>query len=188
MNDGTLSPEPSLFWQAEHPAKRFLQCATKKADSDWRMLVADWPLSICDLLDACALAGSSGRMSAERCIPTEDGTWEPSSGSWATSGMGGATECWTLGTLESPSPADESFSWASIETVLETGDIPQRYYTTPKACAGIALRNLRRGTKLSDALHRAVSLLATTSQQKKECSDSTHADIHDGSCLWKLSD
>jgi len=185
MNDGTLNPEPSLFWQAEHPAKRSLLSANEK---DFPILVVNWPLSICDLLNGYALAGWCGKMCVEPCTPTEDGTWEPSSGTWATSAMGGATECWTLGTSESLNPADESFSWASIETVLETGDIPQRFYMTPKACAGMERRNLRRGMKLSDALHRAVQSLAATWQQKKECSDSTHADIHDGSCLWKLSD
>lgn len=138
MNDGTLNPEPSLFWQVEHPAKRSLFRANEK---DWPILVVNWPLSICDLLDACALDGSCGKMSAERCIQTEGETLEPSSGTWATSGMGGATECWMLDTLESPNPADESFSLRSIETVLEIGDIPQQHYLTNLS---VTLLNLDR--------------------------------------------
>lgn len=165
MKNGTSSPELSIFWQVEHPAKR---SAALASEADFLTIVATWPLSISELLHVCSLAGSSGKMSWDSCHPTEDGTLEPSSGHWQTVGMGGATECLTLGISESPSPEDESFLWRSVETVLETGDIPQRFYATPKGCAGFLRRDIRRGMKLSDALREGVSQVAATWPQKKD--------------------
>jgi hypothetical protein len=127
MKNGTSSPELSLFWQVEHPAKRLVSRVQGK---EWQMLVADWPLPLSELLHACSLAGLSGKMSWEFCLPTEAGTLEPSSGHWETVGMGGATECLTLAISESPSPEDESFSLRTVETIIETGEIPQRFYLT----------------------------------------------------------
>lgn len=183
MSDGTSNPDPSIFWQVEHPAKRGAFAANKK---DWPILVLSWPLSIADLLHACNLGGSSGKMWWEPCIQTEEGILEPSSQRWGTSAMGGATECWTLDISESPSPEDESFLLRSVETVLETGDIPQRFFASVMACKGLLRRDLNRGMKLSDALRDALNAM-TTSEQKTDTCESTQTASLDGSCLWKLN-
>jgi hypothetical protein len=165
MKNGTSSPELSIFWQVEHPAKRLAALAS---EADFLTIVATWPLSISELLHACSLAGSSGRMSWDYCTQTEAGILEPSLEHYETAAISSATECWTLAISESPSPEDESFSWRSVETVLETGDIPQRFYATPKACAGFLRRDIRRGMKLLDALREGVSRVAATWPQKKD--------------------
>ena len=101
--------------------------------------------------------------------------------------MGGATECWTLDISESPSPEDESFLLRSVETVLETGDIPQRFFASVMACKGLLRRDLNRGMKLSDALRDALNAM-TTSEQKTDTCESTQTASLDGSCLWSVSD
>jgi hypothetical protein len=78
------------------------------------------------------------------CLPTADGTLAPSSGQWGNSGLGTATECLTLNTSEFPSGAVA----CSLSDILETGDLPQRYFLSPKACAGILRRAAKRGKVL----------------------------------------
>jgi hypothetical protein len=52
--------------------------------SDWMTRVATWPSSFFDWLAACAPVGWCGRTSPASCRAGEDGTLEPSSGSWGT--------------------------------------------------------------------------------------------------------
>jgi site-specific DNA-cytosine methylase len=85
-----------------------------------------------------------------------DGTLVPSSGRWSNSGMGSLTECWTLNTSESRSVAVES----SLSRVLETGVLPQRFFLSPTACAGILRRAERRGKALPPALKAALEQTA----------------------------
>ena len=80
----------------------------------------------------------------------------PSSGRWANSGMGGPTEFWTLSTSEWPSDAVV----CSLSDTLETGAVPQRFYLSPKACAGILRRAEKRGKELPAALDRALRAVA----------------------------
>ena len=92
------------------------------------------------LADRYRPAGWSGRMSPVFCHQMEDGTLAPSSEGWRNSGMGSPGECWTLNTcehadLDGRSPSDGDV--CSLSDILETGDVPQRYYLTAKACAGI---------------------------------------------------
>jgi hypothetical protein len=75
-----------------------------------------------------------------------------SSVQWGRSGMGGHTGCLTLNTLESPKDADECL----LSDVLETGNLPQKYYLSPRACQGILNRAERRGKKLPIALYQAL--------------------------------
>jgi hypothetical protein len=66
--------------------------------------------------------------------------------------MGSPIEFWTLSGLESPSVADV----CSLLDTLETGDVPQRYFLSAKACAGILRRAERRGKALPEQLLRAL--------------------------------
>ena len=104
-------------------------------------------------------SGWSGRMSPEYCHPTADGILEPSSGRWANSGMGSPTECLTLSTSEAAASPTLSHSAAvvcSLSDILETGDVPQRYYLTARACAGILRRAEKRGKELPPQLAAAL--------------------------------
>jgi hypothetical protein len=85
--------------------------------------------------------GWFGRTSPASCPATEDGTLEPSSGSWANSGMGSPTGFLTLSSSEFPSDA----AVCSLSDVLETGEVPQRYFLSATACRGILRRAEKRG-------------------------------------------
>ena len=80
------------------------------------------------------------------CLATEDGILVPSLGRWGNAGMGSPTECLTLSSSEFHSAADV----CSLSDILETGDVPQRFYLSAKACQGILRRAEKRGKKLPD--------------------------------------
>jgi hypothetical protein len=82
--------------------------------------------------------------------------------------MGSHIECWTLNGSEWPSDAVV----CSLSDVLETGDLPQRFYLSAKACAGIIRRAEKRGKKLPEALHQALVQMA--SREQSEPSVQTH--------------
>src|SRR5690606_18988238 len=90
------------------------------------------------------------------CQATEDGTWESSSGRWANSGMGTPTVCLTLNTSEWPSDA----AVCSLSDVLETQEVPSRYYLSPRAARGVLRRAGARGTSLAPSLQAALERLA----------------------------
>ena len=120
------------------------------------ILVVTWPSSFFDLLEPRIRDGSSGKTSLESSQAEEAGTLVPSSGKWRNSGMAAPGECWTLRFSESPSVVVES----SLSRILETGDLPSRYYLGPRTCAGIARRIETRGKKIpkrfSDALEKTM--------------------------------
>lgn len=66
--------------------------------------------------------------------------------------MGSPGECLTLAISESPSAAVA----CSLSAILETGDVPQRYCLSPKACQGLLRRAEARGKALPPALERAL--------------------------------
>lgn len=51
-------------------------------------------------------------------------------------------------------PSDAGVS--SLSDILETGDVPQRFFLSPRACRGIVRRNDERGKTLVPALDRAL--------------------------------
>ena len=115
-----------------------------------------WPSSIYRWLQSCGPAGWYGRTSPASCLRMGGGRWAPSSGGWQTSGMGGPGECWTLSTPEYPSDGVAS----SLSDILETGDVPQRYFLSATACRGILRRAEKRGKELPAALHAALRSVA----------------------------
>jgi hypothetical protein len=54
----------------------------------------------------------------------------------------------------------------SLSQVLETTSIPQRFFLSPKACAGILRRAEKRGKKLPPALHQALHSVACRQSQE----------------------
>ena len=101
-------------------------------------------------------AGSFGRMSPVSCRQTADGRLEPSSEGWQSSGMGSPTGFLTLSTSAWPSDGRA----CSLSDILETGDVPQRFFLSAKACKGILRRAEARGKKLPHVLLQALEMAA----------------------------
>ena len=152
----------SIFFVEEPHAS---PSALQDCEKDWQIRVATSCLPLVPLLQSIAPAGWYGRTSPVSCRVTEGGILEPSSGCWGNSGMGSHTEFLTLSTLEFHSDADV----CSLSDVLETGDVPQRYFLSAKACRGILRRAEKRGKELPAALKSA---LQSVSSQASQASDS----------------
>jgi hypothetical protein len=75
--------------------------------------------------------------------------------------MGSATECLMLRTSESHSEGEESL----LSDILETGDLPQKYYLSQKACQGILRRAEKRGKTLPKTLELALTQVAHSKQE-----------------------
>jgi hypothetical protein len=54
-----------------------------------------------------------------------------------------------------------------LSQVLETGSIPQQYFLSAKACAGILRRAEKRGKKLPEPLKAALRAVAFPDQTKQ---------------------
>jgi hypothetical protein len=72
--------------------------------------------------------------------------------------MGSHTEFLTLSTSEWPSDAVVCL----LSDVLEIGEVPQRFFLSPTACAGIIRRAEKRGKKLPPSLDQALRTVAQT--------------------------
>ena len=70
--------------------------------------------------------------------------------------MGGLTESWTHSGSEWPS----AVAVCSLPQTLETGPLPQRFYLSQKACAGILRRAAKRGKELPPMLREALEMVA----------------------------
>jgi len=73
--------------------------------------------------------------------------------------MGSPTEFLTLSISEFPSGAVA----CSLSDILETGNVPQRFFLSATACKGILRRAEKRGKELPPALHRALQQVAAAS-------------------------
>ena len=133
------------FFAEERPASH---SASQVCEADWLTHVATSCLSLVPLLQSTGPDGWYGKTSPVSCHQTADGTLAPSSGSWQNSGMGSPTGFWTLSTSEwnhtlAPSLSDDGV--CSLSDILEdSGSVPQRYFLSAKACAGI-LRRAEKG-------------------------------------------
>ena len=66
---------------------------------------------------------------------------------------------WTHNIGECPNAAAES----SLSQILQPmADVPEKYYLSPRACAGILRRAKERGKKLPEELRMALELQSTT--------------------------
>jgi hypothetical protein len=126
------------------------------SERDWMTLVVTSCLPSWELLKGTIQNGLSGKTCPVSCQVTKDETLEPSLGRWGKSGMGSLTEFSTLNTSEWPKDA----AVCSLSGVLETGDVPQRFYLSAKACRGILRRAEKRGKKLPEQLQRALEAVA----------------------------
>jgi len=159
-NPGPSNLEQSTFWSEAHPAS---PSPSPDSAKDSPTQGATSPLSFLGWLTNSSPAGSSGKMSPVSCLREEGGTLVPFSGRWSNSGMGSPTECWTLNTSEYPSVVVES----SLSLVLETGELPPRFYLSAKACAGILRRATKRGKALPPMLEQALRQAACQSGEQE---------------------
>ena len=141
------------FFAEEPPVSR---SPSQDCARDWLTLAETSCSPLVPLQAGIGPAGWSGRTSPASCQLTEDGILEPSSGCWGNSGMGLHTAFLTLNTSEFHSAADV----CSLSDVLETGDVPQRYFLSATACRGILRRAEKRGKELPAALHAALRSVA----------------------------
>ena len=142
---------------------------SQESASDWMTRVATWQSSLFLWLDDSTAVGYSGKMCLA-CFPVQEGQISPlSSASWGNAGMGMPGECWTLSISECHSAAGV----CSLSDILETGDLPQRYYLSAKACAGILRRAEKRGKELPTSLHRALMQVAQGSAAQGTLEDKT---------------
>jgi hypothetical protein len=77
--------------------------------------------------------------------------------------MGSPTGFLTLNMSEwtvTLAPSHSGGGVCSLSDILETGDLPQQYYLSPKACAGILRRAGKRGKDLPPQLQAALSAVA----------------------------
>ena len=151
----------SIFF-AEEP--RANHSALQDSEKDWQTRVATSCLPLVPLLQSIGPAGWFGRTSPVSCHQTAGGTLAPSSGSWQNSGMGSPTAFLTLSTSEwnhtlAPSLKDDGV--CSLSDILEdSGSVPQRYFLSARACAGILRRAARRGRSLPTALKASLENVA----------------------------
>jgi hypothetical protein len=71
----------------------------------------------------------------------------------------------------SPWPNDAAV--CSLSRVLERGSIPQKYYLSARACAGILRRAEKRGKKLPALLHQALTHIAQGSEASEQTVETT---------------
>lgn len=145
------------------------------SERDWQTLVATWPSSFSALLIATVPKSWFGKMSPVSCHRGKDGILVPSSGGWQNSGMVSATESWTLSSAEhaaTPELYHNGGGVCSLSDVLETtGNVPQRYYLSSKACKGILRRAEKRGKVLPPQLQAALQAVADSERTSTATED-----------------
>lgn len=147
--------EQLTFWSGGLLAKA---SPSPEKEADWPTSAADWPCTLYGLWQRLSLSGFYGKTSPELFPLRLDGTSGHSSGRWMVSGIISHGECLTLNSSECPSAAVES----SLSDILQTGDIPQRFFLSPAACAGILRRAEKRGRTLPRPLLDALEQVALT--------------------------
>ena len=165
--------QTSMFSLEEHPANHSRSLDSEK---DLMIRVVTSPSHLLRLLHDIAPAGWSGRTSPAYSRVAEDETlqrfWACSREQWSKSHPADGrpqdsspefltptesrTECLTLSIAEFPSGGVAS----SLSDILETTDLPQRYFLSSRACAGILRRAARRGKELPAALLAALESVA----------------------------
>lgn len=151
----------SMFSLEEPPVN---PSALQDSEKDWMTRVVTSCSPILPLLTAIAPSGWYGRTSPAFCRVTEEGILEPFSGVWANSGMGSPTGFLTLNSLEYHSGAAVS----SLSDILETGDVPQRYFLSATACRGILRRAEKRGKTLPEQLRNALFQVVQGADRKAQ--------------------
>jgi len=97
------------------------------------------------------------------CIRTEDETSKPLFELWPNSGILLDGVCLTAKTSESPSHAKES----TLLGVIETGEVPVKYFLSPSAATGMLRRANQQGRPLFPPLRKSLEILAARDRRSK---------------------
>ncbi len=146
MSQLTLSVEDSLAKTS----------AWLDAVLDWLASDPDFGISSIASLANSLPVGFLSRTSLAFYPATEDGTLPSSFAGWSNSGTASPGGFLTLSTSEWPSDA----AVCSLSDVLETGEVPPKFYFSPKACRGILRRAEKRERELPKALREALAQVA----------------------------
>ena len=152
--------QTSMSFAAEPPAKH---SQSQDCAKDWMTRAETSCSPILPALHDIAPVGWFGKTCPASCPATEEGILQPSSGGWSGSGIMRPGECLTFSTgehFDSRSPSHNGDAVCSLSDILETGDVPRRYYLTAKACRGILRRADKRGKRLPHLLVRALTAVA----------------------------
>ena len=136
----------------------------QESDLEWMIHVATWHFTTSELLGTFSRSGSSMKTSQVYCRQTEDTILPSFSEKWRNSGMGSPTEFLTLNTSEFPNEGEESLLSGVLMAI---GEVPQQFYLTKKACAGILRRAKRRGKVLPSSLKAALETKATSNWEEE---------------------
>lgn len=123
---------------------------------EWLTNEAAYGGKSCGSLPNSVPAGFLAKTFPAFCRSMEGGILAPSSVRWQNWGMGSPTAFLTLSGSEFPSGAVA----CSLSDILETGDVPPKYFLSAKACRGILRRAEKRGRELPPALHGALTAVA----------------------------
>lgn len=141
-----IAYQPTLSWE-DPPASRSASLATGQDSQEHQ----DSCGSMCEQYELSVLTGLSGKTFQERSQAAEGRITDACSKPWMASGILSHGEYWTRSFSEWPKDADV----CTLSAVLEPA-VPQRYYLSPKACAGIIKRAKRKGRPLPQRLLEAL--------------------------------
>ncbi|MGA2091780.1 MAG: hypothetical protein ABSH16_00030 [Sedimentisphaerales bacterium] len=138
------------------------------SERDWMIHVVTSPSSFSEFWKNTGLDGLYTRMYLE-FFPKTPERLSPSAMGCKRSGMGFRGQYWTLNTSVFRNGASAS----SLSDILETGDLPQRYFLTKRACLGILRRTEKRGKDLPPMLLRALKAVADGLKEQGKVEDKT---------------
>lgn len=110
-----------------------------------------------DYLTKFIQRGSCLRMYLDCCRATEGKTSKHSSVPLLNAGIIAHGKCLTACTMEYRRGGAAS----SLSDILETGNVQQKYFLSPKACRGILRRAKARGKDIPKALKKALETVAS---------------------------
>ena len=137
------------FWSGELPANN---SQSQDCGKDLMTQEATLHSPMLEFLTSLDPSGAYGKMCRVSSVQDQEGILVHSSGRWSNSGMGSPTECLMLKTSESHKDAEGCL----LSDVLETGNLPPRFFLSPKACLGILRRAKTRSKKLPNMLEEAL--------------------------------
>ena len=160
MSIGNNTKEKPISSSEEAPASPSLM---REGDLDWMIHVATWHSTTSELLGQFSRSGSSMKTCQVYCHQVKEKILPPFSEKWRNSGMGSPTEFLTLNTSEFPNEGEESLL---SDVLMEIGEVPQRFYLTKRACAGILRRAKKRGRELPSSLMKALEATVEATEEE----------------------
>src|ERR1700690_3097200 len=151
MTEPTNSEQLTLL-PLDSPAKT---SPWPESEQDWQGLEAACSGKLSESWESLGRLGLFSKTSPASFLQTKDATSPSCSTAWMNSGMAWRGVCLTRSFSESPNVAVE----CSLSDVLES-HVPQRFFLSPRAAAGILRRAEKRGRELPRRLAEALMALA----------------------------